>query len=302
MGMVLLQAANILAGPANFSVPAGQYSSFLIRGAGVNAGGATEVIASMGLVTGTWRGGAWMSVRFDDLNILSRHTGGVMESASAIGAGFAFSCRIKSSYGLDGNIFDVTDDDNVKISVDLSGITAAVVASGTVSLFGVLQDGAQAYVPRLSYYVHSVPASGSVPEQIQVDNVSHLMMTPLTNLARLQVLKDNVPYCQLTTAEALCLSNNDWQTEAAAETTVILIPLQRSGMFSEALSDDVRLTLDAGAGGAVATRVMTIGLDPTPDVLARSRATLDSKVTVKRDRKSRLRKDRAVKVDQAVQG
>jgi hypothetical protein len=291
----------MLAGPANFDVPAGQYESLILVASGTNAGGATLALANLGLITATWRGAAFMSERFDDLNTLSRLVGGIAENASAIGAAFRMMARIRASYGNDGNVFDITDDDDVRISVDLSGL-GALVAAGNLQLFGVMQDGAQAYVPRLFHYVHALPASNQLPEDIKQDNVSHLMLTVLTNLARVQVEKDNAPWYQCTTADALSLSNNDYRVEAAAETDAILLSMNRSGLFNEALSDDVRLTLEAGAGGAAAVRVTSISIDPTPDVLARSRSTLDTKVVVKRERKTKLGKTRAVTVDAAIQG
>lgn len=299
--MKLLGSANILAGPASFKVPTGQYARFLLRAAGTNQAGQTLTLANLGLITATWRNIAWTGVSFANVNALNGHVGGAVETATAAGGAFTHSCFLEASYARDGNVFDVTAEDNVYINVDLSGVTAAIVASGTIQLYGLPADGAMAYMPKLFRYTHSVAASGTQPETIAADNIALVFLQTLTNIARVQVSVDNVPQVQGEVAALLAASNYESTLETAS-TTTLLLNLNRSGLWDERLSDNVIVEVTATGGGAVATDVVFVAVDPTPDTLSRSRATLDSKVAVRQARKLQLNKDRAVKVSRAISG
>lgn len=297
--MKLLGSANVLAGPATFKIPPGQYSRFLLRVAGTNQAGQTLTLANLGLMTGTWRNINWLSIAAANVNALNNHIGGAVETATAAGGAFTHSMFIEASYKRDGNVFDVTSEDNVYVSIDLSGVSAVIVVSGTVELYGFDADGAMAYLPKLFQYTHTVAASGTQPETIAADNVGMLFVTPLTNIARVQVNVDNVPHVQGALAALLSGSNYESVLETAS-TTTLLLNLNRSGLWDESLSDNVVVELTAGGGGAVSSAVCFVSIDPTPDVLTRSRATLDNKIAVKQSRKLGLGKDRAVKVSRAL--
>jgi len=297
--MKLLQSANMLAGPASFKVPAGQYAALELRAVGVNAGGATMTLAQLGRITITWRGVAVTNVNFADLNGLNNLIGGVAVFASAIGAAFNAFGVFHASYSGDGNVFDVTEDDDLYVSVDLSGITAAIIASGTISLFGTMADGVQKYFPRLFYIQANVPAAGTYPYTLQTDNVTHIYIAPLTNLARLQITADRQIRFFGSTAELLDFTNYNSRVEVAVAAQ-LLLPLAVSGELTEALSDDIGIQIEAGAGGACTSNVLYISLDFSPDVMARSAATVQNKNAVVMSRKANLGKGRATKVVAAV--
>lgn len=299
--MKRLRSHNILAGAANFTIPAGQYGGFMIRVTGTNQGGETLTIANLGLITSTWRGVSWNSVTYEDVNTLNGHQGGVAEAASGAGIAFTFSAFIMASYGPDGNIFDVTDDDDLIISLDLSGVTGTIVADGLVEIFGLIQDGAQAYVPRLFGRTMTVAASGSEPVAMPQDNIIAIFLRDKTNVARIQVEKDRSIFAQGTWDDLLSVSNFKSVVETGLAESIV-INMNESGFFDEKLTDDVTITVDAGVGGATQLHVVSISVDPAPDVMARSRATLDNKQAMVRARKIQLGKTRAAKVSAALQG
>jgi hypothetical protein len=297
--MKQLRAANLLAGAANFQVPSGQFAGFFLRATGTNVGGATTVIGNLGQVTMNTRYGATMSVPFAQLNLLDNHIGGVTENNSAIGAAFNFLCWIPASYVGDGNVFDVIDSDQMYISVDLSGVTAANVASGTISLLGVPQLGAQAYLPYIFTLTANVPASGSMPYDLNRDDVAMVFLQTLTNLDRFELVRDNFIEVQCTVAEGLACTNFFDRVETAV-TTDILLNMVRSGQFNESLADHAQIKIYATGGGVCATVITAIGYFATPDIYARSKEAYNSQVTQKHVDKAAAGKMNAVTVAKSI--
>lgn len=307
--MKLLRSHNILSGPANYKIPAGQYSRFIIRVTGTNQAAQTLSIANLGVITATWRGVGFMSVPFYAVNQLNARFGGVVETASAIGAAFRMSCQIESSYVGDGNVWDVTDDDDVYINVNLSGVTGTIVASGTLQIFGVAVEGQQAYVPRLFQLTTNVAANGVIPYDLAYDNVGFVFVcqtngaAAILNLSRLEVEVDRELRIQGSDTDLWSQTNYETLTETEpASDNNILLNLNQSRSVNEMLSDDITVRVYAAGGGACTADLVSCSYDFTPDVLARSKATIDNRTANKQSRKLQLGKKRSVVTAQAISG
>lgn len=299
--MKQLDTANILAGVANLRVPPGQYGGFMLRVAGTNQVAQTLTTTNCGLITASWRNVNFTSVRFVDLALMNAREGGVVEATSTAGGAIGLACFLPASWNGDGNVFDCTQDDNVLITVDLSGVTGTIVASGTITLFGIPQEGAMAYLPRITTQTGNVPASGNQNPVLGVENITHLFINTLTNLDRVQVNVDSVAFVQSTVAELLALSNFDSVVETAV-TTNILIRFNRARIVNEMLADNIDLQLYAGSGGAAAPQLVSVWCDFSPDIYARSKATVTNRLDTRIARKRMFGKNRAVAVVEQLTG
>ena len=300
--MIRMDSHNILAGPAQLKIQPGQYAGFMIRVAGTNQAGETLAVGSLGLITAWYQGRPFISVTFADNQIINNMDLGVVEAASAIGAAFAWSTLIMSSRVGDGNVFDIAGQDNSRVDISLAGITVAEVLNGTVEIFGIPQEGSMQYLHSMFSNSPQVAAGGTDVLDLTYDNISHLYYTCPTNVAMLQTERDRVSVQQSSWADFIAFSNMDCRLEAAFTTGARLI-MQRSGALGEALTDNVKITITAGAGGAANPHVIACCLDYTPDVLVRSAVQTQQTTEVKLRRKVGLGKSRPVTVAQAlVQG
>lgn len=291
----------MLAGAAVFKVPAGQWGALMLRFAGDAAAGVTIATTHYGNLTATHKGTGFMSVPIAQLHILNQHVGGVAEAASVAGAAFAHSVVILPSYVHDGNIFDVVETDEFYITVDLSGISAATIDNGTVTLLGHPQLGAQAYLPHVISQTANVPASGYFAYDIHHDNVGLVLIATLTNVDRMEIMRDRLMDVQCTTAEGLAQANF-FGTLETARTDDILYNMVRSGMFDESLSDDITVKIYATAGGIAAPVITAICYDGTPDLLSRSKDSANAFMSETLSRKAAANKTRVVSVSQTLKG
>jgi hypothetical protein len=301
--MRILASSSILSGPVSFRVPAGQYAGFALRVTGTNQAAQTLTAANIGNLTGTWRGVPILNIGFANLQTINNLQKGFSEFASSVGAAFRATAFYRATGRpdgeTDGNVFDITDDDQLYINLDLSGVTGTIVASGTVQLFGIMSQGAQAYLPRYFQQSRNIASGATDSFDLPHDNISFVWAGTLTNLSRFQLMKDGNVFYQGSPTDMEALSNFENEVESEV-TTSFLLPLHRSGALSEALSDSVSLLIDT-SGGAGTPVIVDCCLDFTDDVLTRSRATFQTATNTTLNRKAALQKLRAVAVVQKVQ-
>jgi len=298
--MKRLDSANMLAGPAQLEISPGQWAAFGLRVSGTNAGGATLAAANLGRVTAKFQGRPFASLGFDDLQILNMMDLGLVEAASAIGAAFAFTAVIQASRVNDGNIFDIQEQDNATIELDLAGL-GALVAAGTVELFGIPQDGSAAYIPQLFSFTPNIAAGTVYTRNLPYENISHVYVTVPTNLASIQLVKDGQLYVDEPWASLIAFSNMDCRIEAAFVLGA-RVTMHRSGAITEALTDACEVILTAAAGGASTPHIICVSNDFVPTILSRSSATAQQKAISTFNRKAHLGKGRALTVAQAITG
>lgn len=301
--MIRCDSANILSGPANLNVIPGQYAALMVRVTGLTAAGAAPTLANFGLLTGTIDGRPFYSVPLSVTQSINSMDLGLVESAIGAAGGnpIALSAVILASRAGDGNVFDFAESDNVQIGLDLSGISAANVASGTVQLFAIPQEGVQMYLPKMFAQVPNLAASSTDIIRLQYENISHLYVITTTNVASLMIQKDRKVFLDSAMADIQAFSNMDTRTEAAF-TAGFVVNFHRSGSLSESLSDDLQVSITAGAGGAATPSLVPVSLDFTPDVLARSQTLVQATAQARFDRKTALGKGRPVTVARAIAG
>jgi hypothetical protein len=299
--MKRLDSANLLAGPARLNVLGGQYAAFMLRVNGLTAAGAAPTLAQFGLIRMTVDGRPCYSVSLATTQTINAMDLGLVESAIGAAGGnpITLSAMILSSRAGDGNIFDISSADNATVELDLAAISAANVASGTVELYGIEQEGTQMYMPRLFTNQPNIAASSLADVQLNYENVSHLYVVTLTNLDRIQVVRDNEVYANGAVAALLAFSNMDSRIEAAF-TAGLRINMHRSGALSESLSDTLKVEIFTTAGGVATPELVTVSLDFTPDKLNRSAALVEAKAKAKFERKQADNKGRPVTVAKAL--
>lgn len=299
--MKQLRSHNMLAGPANLKVPAGQYGALALRFSGTAAAGVTVTLAMYGNLTGTFRSTGFMSTPVAQMHTLNQHVGGVAEAASAVGAAFSHTIMILPSYVGDGNVFDVVETDEFYLSVDLAGISAATIAAGNLQLLGLPQIGVMAYLPHVLSQTANVPASGQFEYDIHHDNCGFIMLATLANCRQFEIMRDRLTEVQCTPAEALASSNYFDRLEVA-RTDDVLFNMVHSGLFDESLADDVRVKIYANAGGVAAPVITAVCYDPTPDLYARSKSSSAAFIAQTIARKNAAGKTRATAVHGALTG
>lgn len=262
---------SILAGPAIMEVQPGQYAGFMVRVVGTNQAGQTLTAANLGTLSGRIKGKPFYAVSFAATQTINNIDMGFIEAASAAGGAFTFSAFIPASRVGDGNIFDVVETDSLTIELDLSGVTAVIVLTGTVQLFGVPQEGSQLYLPEVFGQMPTIAASSLDDVTLRYDNISSVYVVTTTNLNRVTATKDGQSVVDATAADLQALSNADNRHEAAF-TAGFKIDLNRSGSIGEGLSDQVKLSLETGAGGAFGGTIVAVGHSFTPAAFARSAA------------------------------
>lgn len=294
-----LDSKNILAGPAIMEVQPGQYGAYMIRVTGTNQAGQTLAIANLGTVTCRIKGRPFVSVSAAALQTMNNIDLGFIESASAAGGAFTFSMFIPASSIGDGNIFDVAEVDQATVEIDLSGVTAVIVLSGTVQLFGLVQEGSQMYLREMFGQMPTIAASSIDDVYLKYDNVSAVYIVTPTNVDRVQVSKDGQTVVDATSGDLQAASNADNRHEAAF-TAGYKMDLNRSGSIGEGLSDNIKLTVSTGAGGVFAGTIVAIGHSFTPAALARSAALATATTQARLESKVQKGKPEAAQVVKAL--
>jgi hypothetical protein len=294
--MKRMDSANLLAGPAALKVQPGQYSALVLR-IDCLTGAAAPTAATWGNITAYWRNRPFYSVSAAATQVINEMDLGFVEATyGALGGNPTQACfTILSSRVPDGNIIDVQGKDECEVRIDLSGVAAGNVASGTVTLYGIEAEGSMMYLPEMLSQTPNVAASTVDVIQFGQENISHLYMVTLTNVASVRVERDGQVAVDCVAGALQALSNLFAKLEAAY-TAGVKMDFHGSGAMSEALSDDVKFNLTAGAGGAATPVLVPVSLDFTPDALERSSAYVAAKADQKFKRKDRNQKARPLRV------
>lgn len=292
--MKLLDSASLLAGAATLKVQPGQYAALMIRVEGTTAA-ADASATDVGLVTVTWRSRPFTSLRFTDLQTVNKMELGYVELDNT--TPFNYAAVLLASRCGDGNVFDVTAEDNFRVNVDLSGAGGGVGAAwtgGNIYLYGIPAEGQQMYLPVLLSHTDSISSGATKPIKLDYENMTNLYVLSLTNLASLHVSVDGQEVVDSSVASLQAFSNMDARIEAAFSEG-FRINLHRSGALSEALSENVQVKASA-SGGAAAPIFVAAALDYTPDVQERSRVFVMTRARAKFNKKQGEHKGRPLRV------
>lgn len=283
--MRTLDSHNIKSGQANLEVSTGQWAGFFLRAEGVNAATKDTLITDFGLITGLWGDFAFCNVKWDQLAYINDLTMGYVEAANATGAAFSFSVFLPAGIFNDGNVLDVSEADNVRILVNLSGIDSDQ-SSGTLELIGVPGSGHTRYIPHIVNLTPNVAANGVDPIPIPQANVTHVFIGNQANVSRVAILVDGNERTEVKQA-ALQATTNMLFNKEAAYTTMSAIPLHPTGDQLDSFANDVVVRITAGSGGAATPDIVTLSKRSAPEVFNRSianaRAMARAKVSLKKN-------------------
>ena len=235
--MKLLWQDNLTNLTTNYNLARGQYGLFLIRYSGTAQVGQTVTTTNCGNVILNWNGEDKINVDMDLLSQIANLYGGFIENSSAVGGAFAFSIVIPTGLWFDAsNIYDIGDNDKVYFKLDFSAMTNALIASGTVAIYGKPRSGTMSYIHKiLSKAVVSSGAS-TITDNIVTPNIATLYIkNPAALLSQIQINKDNKNYVDGDVASELAYSN--WIHEVEATGTMLALEFVESHNIVEAISN-----------------------------------------------------------------
>jgi len=303
-----LAIQNISAGGNTLRVPEGRYKFLNIVFEGTNTAAQDIALSDLGTVT-IVKNGRPLVAAVDMVNMMhyANLMGGLLVFSSTTGAaafgGIPYFCF---DPGAPENILVVGDQDYMTITLTWgAGFFAATgLQSGTVKIVGEQGEGVQHYEHHYNQYNFSLSAAGTIKERIPGENFARLILTDMddTDITRIMIYVDGAVVHDCTRVEALSMSNLISRLEEAASvgtgeltsTQTAQFAIVSSGKFSEALSDDLQLTI-IGAG-AIEPEVLVTSLDFTPDDAVASAATSRSRLDAKLRNKRQHGKKRPVQL------
>jgi hypothetical protein len=191
--MELLKQENMLTGFLRLDLRAGKYAGLLVRASGTNFAAATSALADLGNIKIQHQNfGERVNASFKFFNERTNLLNGVASNVSAIGAAFDFAAIISFRRRLDKtNILNVRADLKTTLSWDGFAPLAALIASGTLEVYGIYDDtGYQRYLPMIRTQQSAVPAAMTLKEQIPFPFCEELWGENDANIGTIQVLRD----------------------------------------------------------------------------------------------------------------
>ena len=213
--MKRLYTQNLSVGTANYPIERGQYKYFEIRYSGVAGAGNTITLANLGNVRLNWSGDDKVNVPVSALSNMANLYNGFIEFNSAIGGAFAASIIIPCGEWFDtNNIYDVADNDKANFILDFPALPA-LIASGVVQIYGVLQNGLHSYFHKILSQNVVAGGAGVLVNNIFAQNIAQLYLTnPAALISDIQVSIDGKNFINGDTASELAFSNWIHQIEA----------------------------------------------------------------------------------------
>lgn len=215
--MIQLDSANLGNLAENYIVNPGRYQGFLIRYSGTNAAGQTSTLTDCGSIILNALGQDHINTDVEMLSFADNLYFGAVEASSAAGGAFAFSVYIQAGLWFDPvNTFVLTQDMQTVLKLSFPNMTAALIASGTVKISGVLQSGGQLYWHDIFSFSVVAQGAGIITNTIAKQNISTLYLkNPAALVGQTQINKDSVTYINNNIADELAYSNLIHQIETA---------------------------------------------------------------------------------------
>lgn len=230
--MELLKQENILTGFLRLDLRAGKYRGLFIRASGVNAAGQQLALADLGRIKLQHQNtGERINTTFQFWNERTNLLGGTAAQVSGIAGAFDFAAIVSFRRRFDKtNVLPVRADLKTTVSWDsLAATLAAIVASGTLEVYGLYDDtGYQRYLPMVRTQQSSVPAALTLKEQIPFPFCEELWGEDDVNIGQIQVLRDGKILLDGAWAALLDLSNSQNNIETAITTVEMVAPVGES--------------------------------------------------------------------------
>ena len=291
--MRLIAQENLTNLTANIKIPAGNYKEFVLHYSGTN--GATAVAAAdLGTARLTFRGRQIQFVSIDRLQAINNLKGGaILFSSTASGALDAVAFLPQAVPGDLLNVLHVDNSDNVYLELNFS-TAGGLVASGTVSIYGVERDGVQKYFNMLNNYDVTL-GSGIYRERMPFENIYEIFIENDSALDRLHIFKDGstVADAAKTALQALTNFENFIETYSSS-LSYIDLELAKTKQLDESLSDDVSVEYSTSASATLNNVVNSI--DFAPQQMITSEVSRSSIVNQRLQRKTVSGKTRPARV------
>lgn len=234
--MKLLWQDNLLNLSTNYNVAQGQYGLFLIRYSGTAAAAYTVLTSDLGNVILNWNGEDKINVDVDLLSQLANQYGGFIEATSNVGAAFAFTIIIPTGAWFDSkNIYDISGGDKVYFKLDFPLLTAAKIASGTVTIQAKPRAGVMSYIHKILSRSVVSGGAGIITDTIVTPNIIELYVkNPSALTSQIQYSKDGKLYVDGDTASQLAYSN--WIHLLETVNTLLAVEFAEGKNIDEAIS------------------------------------------------------------------
>lgn len=257
--MQIFDSTNFKSGSALLvEVLAGQWAGFLIRLSGLNDTGNTAG-SNFGRIRLNRNGVELLNLDADILQLMNDVDYGFIESTSTISSTYNQSIYIPASvfpFAADHNIFHVTEDDQLTITITYDSTIQGLLASGTLVVGGNYQLGIEHYTPLRLQETPNIPA-GTTPHTFKSARNFIGLYFDYTNTTRLLVEVNGGVFINGSIAELQALSNLLTQKEATYSSLCKLDVTQGQSQ-TEQLSDELKVTWTVSA--AETPRCVAVGL------------------------------------------
>ena len=221
-----------------YNQEAGKFSMFEIRFAGTAQAGQTVALTDLGTIRLNNNGDDKINVDAEVLSLMADNWGGFVEASSVVGGAFAFSIFIPAGYWFDKkNNFWFSKTDKSYWQLLFPNMTAVLIASGNVTIYGNPGHGAQSYWHKiLSKQVVSSAATGVITDAIEERNIIALYLkNPTALIDNLILIRDKETVVNGSMVSEIAYSNWIHQLEVAS--TLYIAEFAPDQLISQALSN-----------------------------------------------------------------
>lgn len=293
-------------------VPTGKYSAFVFSFVGVNAAAAFVSEASLGTIQLTENARQRQFIHFDRLGAVNDLKYGTMAHA-VTAATEAYSLNyILPQYdpsfhqlSRDKNIIDVDELDNIFLQWQgIAGI-AALQASGTLTIYGILENSDEKYCLKLEDFDIQSAGAGIVKQNLtNWENVSEIFLEKDAVLTRLRVFKDGKEYIDADSAILgnMTQAHNKIETAPFAHPPFLDLRLIETGDMGngDVFAEDINIVLEVTGAATIKSIVCSIDYS-TQQKLLRSAALRQSDIERRTTKKQTLGHTRAISTVKNIQ-
>ena len=220
-----------------FYLPSGSFGGFMLAYEGTNGAGNTANRDDMGQVLFNHNGSPVIDCDAEFLSFLNDLKGGFSTFASAIGG--AFECFIYLPCGDfkdKNNCYTIDQKDSIYFKLDFSALSA-LLASGTVTIYGIPKEGIQNYVYCIAQRNVVAQGAGRVSDVHRLDNVFSMYVKDYSAVNRIMITRDGQNLFDVETNTAQALS--DFFNQVEATVSIIELDLNLSKDVKEMLSREI---------------------------------------------------------------
>ena len=279
-------------------IPTGMYKNIYAHFTGTNQSGQMLLATQLGTVRMIVNNKQYVFINNDRLIFYDELKNGSVAQVSTTGAEFNFWVKIPMAIpGDERNVLLVESDGEVTLEFNgfyVAGV--AVILTGSLIIYGELQEGIQAYFLKIDQPDYNAVAGIGNEDLKGIENIYELLLENDTaNLNQVTIYADNKT-CFNGDREAFVNMTNEFNQIETYNPTIAFLDfeLARSKQLSEALSDSVSIQTNMGTAAALNVIVFSIDFAPAKEVS--SAALLQNQIELNLQRKGSQGKTRPAKV------